>query len=195
VFGAWGFAWREVAPVGDAALEPFERGARWPDAPVLVRAEGEPAVHVLDGEVKRHVESPAVMEAWGFSFDDVRSESAETVDGWETGPAWMPEPFYLRGDGATVYVVDRAPLPDGEEGEGEIPTTGPDGGTPGSEPTDPGPAGDAGPAWGDGSAGSPVADDDHLRGGCAAAGRAPAGGKLALLAVLVAGLLWRRRRP
>ncbi len=106
VMSAWGLAFEDIAPVGDAALAPYEAGRDWPDALELVRAEDDGAVYVVDGAYRRHVESPAVMAAWGFSFDAVRVVTADERDALREGAPWRPEPFLVRGEGHPVYVVD-----------------------------------------------------------------------------------------
>lgn len=106
VMSAWGFAFAEVAPVGDAALAPYEEGRPWGGAIELVRVEGEDAVYVVDGEYRRHVETPDVMAAWGFAADRVRVVGMEELDALTLGAPWRPEPFLVQGGGPQVYVVD-----------------------------------------------------------------------------------------
>jgi hypothetical protein len=88
-------------------LAEYEQGEPWPSAIELVRAEGEDPVYVVDGARRRHVASPAVMAAWGFAWDAIRTVPPAELTSLTDGVALLDEPF-LVADGAAIYVVDRA---------------------------------------------------------------------------------------
>ena len=123
VMSAWGFSFDDVADYRDDDLADRVAGAPWPAAPRVVRADGDAAVYVVDDDgLKRQVIDPASLAAW--AFDEVAVVGADVIDAMATGADWPAAPFLLRGDGATVYVLDVLDVvarddDGGDEGEGE----------------------------------------------------------------------------
>ena len=106
VMAAWSFDALDVLVLPDDVLAEYEVGDDWASDPLLVRAEGESAVYLLDGAQRRHVTSPDAMAAWRFSFDAVEPRAAADVEAIALGPELLPRPWLLRGSGPEVYVLD-----------------------------------------------------------------------------------------
>ncbi len=117
---AWQFATTEIAGLDAAVVDAVVEGDALPAAPRVVRADGDDAVYVVDGALKRHVQNPASLAAWRFAVEVV---DVAVVDALEEGAPWPLAPFTFRAAGdASVYVLDEAPLPPpvvAGEGEGE----------------------------------------------------------------------------
>lgn len=109
VLAAWGLGFVDVAPLSDAAIDAIADGPDVSPAPVLVQIPGEPAVYLRDGDVLRHVPSPAVMDAWRFSFGAIAAISAEDALPLLEGAPVLDAPFLARGTGAAVYLIDAPP--------------------------------------------------------------------------------------
>ncbi|MGE0792176.1 MAG: glycoside hydrolase family 25 protein [Sandaracinaceae bacterium] len=122
VLAAWHRGFVDVAPLDDAMLDAIEDGPDLSAAPHLVRIEGEDPVYVREHGVLRHVRSPAVMSAWGFSFDDV--ETITPVDAADDlfGTPWLDAPFLAQGSGPAVYLLDAPPALWAELVDDDVPT-------------------------------------------------------------------------
>jgi hypothetical protein len=105
---AWGFAFHDVITLPDEEVGGLAEGAAWPEAPRLVRVDGAPEVWVVDGTRRRHVPSPAAMEAWHLDWGAIEVVDAATLASWAAGPALPEAPYLLRGGGAAVWIVDAA---------------------------------------------------------------------------------------
>ena len=176
VMAAWGFDVADVARPSEAVLAEYERGAPWPSAIELARAEGEAPVYVVDGARRRHVASPAVMDAWGFGWDAIRTAPPAELASLTEGVEWMTEPF-LVADGGAIYVVDRV------EPEPVIPPVDDAAAT----------ALDAGPSAEDGGARDAGEDGRYVLGPGCSIGARGASATPALLLGLGLGLARRRR--
>ncbi len=107
-------AWRlddfaDRMPAPEAAVLALPAGPDVPVAPRIVASDdGSPAVWVVDGDVRRHVESPASLAAWRFDAGAVEKLPAAEVEAIEVGKPWRPRPVAALAGGA-VYLVDEAP--------------------------------------------------------------------------------------
>jgi MYXO-CTERM domain-containing protein len=110
-FSDWDFSYFwDVMPVADAALHAIPAGPNLPSDPVLVRADdGSAEVWLIDGAVRRHVPSPAVMEAWGFDSSAISSWPANEVYALPQGPDVRARPVLVKGSDAAVYLMDDLP--------------------------------------------------------------------------------------
>ena len=117
---AWGMQFHDVVPLGEARVAEYAEGAPLPELPDLVRAAGEPAVYVLDAGVRRHVQNPESMAAWGLDPAAVRELTAEELEAIPPGAAFPAAPFPLRGEGPAVYVID---VSDPTDPDAEVPGT------------------------------------------------------------------------
>lgn len=108
-FDAWRFLWPDVLVVPDEALAAYAAGPPLGPAPALVRADGEPAVYVLDGAATtlRHVPSPDAMDAWRFDWAAIAVDPA--IPSYLPGATLLDRPYLVRGSGPEVYVIDEPP--------------------------------------------------------------------------------------
>ncbi len=108
---AWSFSMlTDVAPEPDAVVNAYPQSADWAATPEVVQADdGTPEVWLVDGEVRRHVVSPASLAAWHFTSADVVKTNAATVYGYKQGPDLPAAPFLVIGTGPAVWVIDVAP--------------------------------------------------------------------------------------
>lgn len=108
VFSAWGFSYFwDVMPVGDAQLDARDAGDDVPARPVLAKADdGNPAVYLIDGDVKRHVPNADVMTTWGFDWNSIEVWQAADLADLEQGPDVRPRPVLVQGSGPDVYLLD-----------------------------------------------------------------------------------------
>ena len=95
-FSAWKFNALQVAPETATEVASYTTGEPLPETPTVVQASGAPAVWVIDGDVRRHVVSPASLAAWNFT---VATWTATQVNGYAQGPDWPENPFLLQADG------------------------------------------------------------------------------------------------
>jgi MYXO-CTERM domain-containing protein len=111
-FDDWGFSdfW-DVMPLGDSALAAIEEGDALPENPLLVQStDGSPEVWLVDGEVRRHVPSPDVLDTWGFDAGSVVKWAPKDLEALAVGPKVRARPVLVRGTGAERYLIDD-PLP------------------------------------------------------------------------------------
>lgn len=108
VFAAWGFSYFwDVMPVSDSELDEHETGDELPQQPVLARAnDGSPSVYLIEGDVKRHIPSPDVMDTWGFDWNAIEVRQAEDLESLQLGPDVRSRPVLVQGSGAAVYLLD-----------------------------------------------------------------------------------------
>jgi hypothetical protein len=166
-----------------------------------VRADGQPAVYLIDGGVRRHVPSPYALATWRLPGEQIEVLPAAEVEAFPEGIPLDESPYLVVGPGGAVHVVDRAPLPpampppamdggplpdadsgggDGENGDGGVARQS-DASLPGSGGRADGGRGAAGSDATGGVPGAPGNDvqppgtRSSLAGGCALAGRAPSG--------------------
>lgn len=176
VLTAWGLGFDDVYALGDDVSDVFYESDSWPTAPRLVRADGDPAVYLIDTlagvDVKRHVTSPDSMAAWRLRFDAVELLTLPELDAIALGAPLPAAPFLFRDTGPEVYLLD-VDARDDEDGGGEGEGEGGEG------------EGDEGEGEGADGEGLPPS----VATGCASMGGV---GSLASLAVLLARM--RRRR-
>ncbi|MCB9605882.1 MAG: hypothetical protein H6716_04775 [Polyangiaceae bacterium] len=108
VFATWGFSYFwDVMPVSDAELQNHDPGDDVVPAPVLAKSDdGSPAVYLIDGDVKRHIPSPAVMDAWGFDWNSIEVWQAADLAALEQGPDVRARPVLIQASGPGVYLLD-----------------------------------------------------------------------------------------
>ena len=114
---AWGFAFADVAVYADDVVTGLPEASAWPDVPRLVRADGEPAVYVVDAGVRRHVQNPESFVAWGFDGARIEVLPAVDVDALVLGAPLALEPVLLRGAGPAVYLLDVEPAATGGDSD------------------------------------------------------------------------------
>ncbi len=179
-FDSWAFSYFwDVMPVADPDLEAIDLGPDAPTDPILVRADdGSPEVWLIDGDYRRHVPSPEVLDAWGFDSAAIDEWPVDEVATYSIGPDVRDRPILIEGSGAAVYLMDD-PLTENSGGSG-------------------------GSGWGSGGAvgkagsgGSPAAagkSKDDVEGSCACRGARPADHGHASLALVGFLLCLLRRR-
>jgi MYXO-CTERM domain-containing protein len=167
---AWSFSsLTDVAPEPDAIVTAYPDSADWQETPTLVQADdGTAEVWIIDGEVRRHVVSPASLAAWHFTGADVVKTPAAKVYAYAKGMDIPATPFLVQGSGPAIYVIDYAP------------------GAPGSTGGDAGTTSDGGPNGND--------DNDTSSGGGCSMQPSPAKTPWALAALLPLLVVVRRRR-
>ncbi len=106
---AWKLARADIAPLDDATLGAVDDGPALPAAPALVRIEGADAVYLREGDVLRHVPSPAAMAAWRFDYAAIQVVSAAALGDVLHGAPWPEAPFLAQGTAAEVYAIDAPP--------------------------------------------------------------------------------------
>jgi hypothetical protein len=108
---AWSFSTlTDVAPEPDTVVAAYPTSTDWTESPSLVQADdGTPEVWLVDGEVRRHVISPASLAAWHFTGTDVVKTPATKVYAYAKGLDLPAIPFLVIGSGPAVYVIDYAP--------------------------------------------------------------------------------------
>ncbi len=107
-FASWAFSdfW-SLLPISDAQIAAIEQGPDVPQSPWLVRGEGDTAVYLIDGAIRRHVSSPSVMEAWNFDWDAIETWPLEQVEQVPEGPSVRPRPVIVRDSlSGAVYLID-----------------------------------------------------------------------------------------
>jgi hypothetical protein len=110
-FAAWGFSeFQDVQPMSDAQLADYKEAEDFPEAPKLVRADGQLAVYAIDRGLRRHVASPAVAAAWRLDLNSVQVLSPEEVDAIQLGPPLRSRPFLVQASTPAIYAIDD-PLP------------------------------------------------------------------------------------
>jgi hypothetical protein len=129
--GAWRLdVFHDRLPADAAAIDGANTGDDLPAAPVLVRSDdGAPEVWVVDGDLRRHVQGPAVMAAWRFDWNAIQSWPAAQVQALAQGAPWRARPVEVAtADGARFIVDDAAPAapetPDAGAGAGGAPGPG-----------------------------------------------------------------------
>ncbi|HUH04758.1 MAG TPA: phosphodiester glycosidase family protein [Kofleriaceae bacterium] len=106
VLAAWGFGFHDVTTLADPVIDRFADGAALPEAPALVRATGQNAVYLIDGDSLRHVPSPAAMDAWHLRWDAITEIGADELAAFTIGDPLPDAPYLARGSGAAVYLID-----------------------------------------------------------------------------------------
>lgn len=109
IFAAWRFDWNDIVTLSDAELEAYDEGEPLPAAPQLIRTESDPRVFVRDGELRRHVADPGVMDAWRFDWSAIELLDAAALEALEEGAPIAARPWLARASGRAVYVIDAAP--------------------------------------------------------------------------------------
>lgn len=125
VMTAWKFdPLLDVAKEPLAAVDALPSGPDFPATPTAVIADdGSPEVWVIDGQVRRHVVSPASLTAWKLA---ATTWTAAKVNAVPLGLDWPTTPFVTQGVGAPeIYVIDSPP---------SQPAPGSDGGTSSTNP-------------------------------------------------------------
>lgn len=78
---------------------------RWPSG-TLIRAQNRSKVYWLEDDIKRAIPSPAVFNARGFKWDDIKEVSEDEVDSYADGDSLgYPDGTLIKGSRPTVYVV------------------------------------------------------------------------------------------
>jgi hypothetical protein len=146
VFAEWGFdAFFDQLPLPATSADGIPEAAALPATPVLIRANDDAAVYLVDGDKKRHVTSVDSADAWHLDLATVQIKAPEEVAAITTGPALPFRPMLVSDSLQRISVVDTADAtPDVPSPEPPPP--------PPTEPTEPGPAGSAG-IGGDGGGG------------------------------------------
>ncbi len=94
-------------PFGDDEIAKLSTSVDLPANPELVQADdGTPEVWLVDGTHRRHVPSPAVMDAWRFDWGAIQSRPASEVYALTEGPDVRPRPVLLAESDGTVWLVD-----------------------------------------------------------------------------------------
>lgn len=108
VLAAWKFdPLMDVAHMSDAEITAYPKGPDVPATPSLAQADDStPEVWLLDTQTRRHVPSPAVMEAWRFDGSQIQSVPSAQLYALTKGPVVRPEPFLMQGSGPEVYLLD-----------------------------------------------------------------------------------------
>ncbi len=166
---AWKFSsLTDVAPEPDGVVNALPQSTDWGAKPSLVQADdGTPEVWLTDGEVRRHVISPASLASWHFTGAEVVKTAAAKVYAIAQGPDLPATPFLLQGSGPAIWVLDVAPS------------------TPPAPPSENDGGADGGNGGGGGGGGG---------GGCSMQTSSPASGITPFAMGLVALLVARRRR-
>ncbi len=98
--------WDEL-PLEQADIDSLPEGPALPGSPELVRADdGSSEVWWVEGNWRRHVPGPAVMNAWRFSFADVVDKPAAEVLSLTEGPPVRPRPMLVKHDDGRVELID-----------------------------------------------------------------------------------------
>jgi hypothetical protein len=115
-FRVEGFRWGNVNRIADSSLAAISTG----DPLLSALADGNllkgsgPEVYVMEGGVKRHVTSPAVMSACGYGWDAVRDipdgllntiPEGASLSGPPCPHLSPPNAALVRGTGAAIYVM------------------------------------------------------------------------------------------
>lgn len=197
VFAAWKFdAFMDQVTVPDSALDELPTEVDVAPEPVMIRADGQPEVYLIDRGFRRHVPSEEVASFWRLDLGTVQLKTVAEVEAHPLAPPIRARPLLAIGSGPAVWLVDDAlPGPDAGAPPGLDATTTPpraDASTTPPTPTDGGsvPRDGGIPKPGDGGSSGGEATGGC---GCAAGGDGAAPGFWALLAVALAGR--RRRSP
>jgi len=170
----------DMAPYTDAQLAAIPDGPAFDQPPTLEQATGTPDIFVVDDKQRRHIGDMTSFTAWRFTADMVKAVAATDLDAIPAGLDWPATPLLVKGDSATVYVLDESVNP------AAAPAV--DGGTAGKTPTST-PNGSASNGASGGSGGSDS-------GGCSITHATNRSGNSPWILVSLAGLaLVRRRRP
>ena len=110
-FSKWKLSLYHIYHVTSAKAKAYPSGKSMPTAPVLVRAKGAPEVWVIDNGQRRHVQSPAIMKVWGFSWSKVLLWSKSKVNKYAKGLAWPKKRVAIISPKGTVYLLDTRPPP------------------------------------------------------------------------------------
>jgi GH25 family lysozyme M1 (1,4-beta-N-acetylmuramidase) len=187
VMAAWKLGvFEDLVTYDDATLSKLPLGRDLPATAVLVSTDDpKVGVQLVDGALHRHVQSPASMDAWRFSFADVAKWPADKYAALKTAPDWRLRPFLAKGTGPALYLLD--------DPTSEDPTTP---GLPGDAGpvADSGPGGDAGPRKDGGDGG--IDGDTSWGGGCSTSSGSPRTSFATAfgLAALIAAMGMARRR-
>ncbi len=106
VLDAWGFDRNNIAPADDNQLLAYEELSPIPAAPTLMRQDGDAAVYLVEGDIKRHVPNPEALAAWHF---DPAKIQASPTDDLATGEPLQQRPYLARGSGPEVYLITPPP--------------------------------------------------------------------------------------
>ena len=201
-FAKWKLSYYSVYHLSTSQLAAYVLGQPMPQVPQLVRANGTLEVWLLDGSERRHVQSPAIMSAWGFTSAQVQLWSKAQVNLYAKGRAWPQKRHVVIEPGGGVFVLDSIPpvtvTPSADAGLPPQPDSGatlaPDlGGIP--APDSGAPWSDAGPgAAPDMASALPVTPPPgrDLDGGCATGHHGGSAGGLGCLLVLLLVAILRR---
>lgn len=118
VMAEWAFSpLYQVAWSPSDALVAVPQGNAFPERPVLVVSDGDPAPAeartrwVMDPGYKRRVTSEAIASAWGLPWAEPEVWPAEVLEGVPEGTPLRPEPFLVTSDDAVVYAIDDEQCP------------------------------------------------------------------------------------
>jgi Phosphodiester glycosidase len=109
-YASWGFVgFLDQLSIPDAALAALSPSYDLPVAPLLVQAEGEPEVWLvdgLDGSIRRHVPDPTVAARWHLDLGKVEKHSKEDIATLTLGPPLRERPTLVKSSGPAVYLLD-----------------------------------------------------------------------------------------
>lgn len=110
--GNWKWGALDVLHVDPSKLAPIVKGPDWPATPGFVHgdAPGDAQVWMIDGSVKRKVNSDAVLAAWRIDKSKVTALAESKLQAMTRGPDWRASPFVAQGNGQPeVWVIDDDP--------------------------------------------------------------------------------------
>ena len=111
---AWDFdPFWQMAVVPDAVVDGYDEWLPLGDEPQLIRADGSDEVWLVDVGYRRLIPSPEVAVAWSFDLDQAALWPTEMVEALPEGTPVRSQVFLLRGDAATIYVIDDPQCPEG----------------------------------------------------------------------------------
>jgi hypothetical protein len=186
---AWKFdLFFDRLPLSEPLIAALPEGDPLPGAPALVKSDdGAPEVWLVDGEYRRHVPNPKVMEEWRFAFGDVVERPVADVNALEVGPTLRAYPVLIQSSSGKVELVDD-PFPI------EPPPPPPADGSGGSGGSSSASGGSAAKSSSGSSQKTTVLSDDEMNGSCACRQASPNGIGGWWLALGLALPLVRRRR-
>jgi hypothetical protein len=107
VLGAWKFDFfMDLMPTPVAQVDAIASDIDIPPTPVMIRADGDPAVYLVDNGYRRHVPDPEVASSWRLDLGAVQVKPPAEVSVLPETIPLRRRPVLVIGSGSAVYVID-----------------------------------------------------------------------------------------
>lgn len=107
IYTAWKFDdFQDILPIAKATVDAIPKSTDVPAAPVLAAGPSGGKVYLIDGTLKRHVPSPAVMDAWRLDWNAIQTKTDAEMAAFTEGPAVRNRPVIVSDSAGKLLLID-----------------------------------------------------------------------------------------